>query len=464
MLLVVGDFLALLAAFSLAYILRVKFDPRPLINQIPAWTYFSSFIAIVPLWLVVHALLGLYDQKVYEKRFTELGRLLTGSFLGILVIIGYDFITDDKLFPARLVPVYSLALGFGFLVLFRALARVTRRNLYGFGVGVSNVLLVGNTAVTDQVGDAIRNTKKTGQRVLGVVARRSRYFKTYPSFEEAVKHLGNNVHSIIQTELYADQTKNDEILKYAQEHHVAFRFVPGNSELFVGNLEVELFGGSMPMIAVHQTALIGWGRIAKRIFDAVISAILLLLLSPLLVLVALLEIIFGGGLPIFFRQTRLTRYNREFQVYKFRTHRNGISGLTDKEAFTKLGKPDLYKQYVANGYSLKNDPRQTRLGRFLRKTSLDELPQLYNVLRGDISLVGPRALIPEELDTYQKKHTILSVKSGMTGLAQVSGREEVSFEERRKIDMYYVQNWSFWLDIVILLKTLKTVLTGRGAR
>jgi exopolysaccharide biosynthesis polyprenyl glycosylphosphotransferase len=464
LLLVIGDFFALLVAFSIAYILRVKLDPRPLINTIPAWTYFSSFITIIPLWLLVHASIGLYDQKIFEKRFTEFGRLLIGSFIGILVIIGYDFVTNDKLFPARLVPVYSLALGFGFLFIFRALARIARRNLYSFGVGVSNVLLVGDTPATEQVGEAIRNTRTTGQRVLGVVARRSKLFKTYPSFSAAMKHLGPSVHSVIQTELYADQAKNDEILTYAQEHHVAYRFVPGNSELFVGNLEVELFGGSMPMIAVHQTALIGWGRIAKRLFDILISFLLLVITSPLLLLVAVLEVTIGGGFPIFFRQPRLTRFNRHFDVFKFRSHRNGISGLTDKQAFAKIGKPELYKKYVSNGYALDKDPRQTKLGHFLRKTSLDELPQLINVLRGDISLVGPRALIPEELDTYQKKHTILSVKSGMTGLAQVSGRENIGFDERRKIDMYYVQNWSFWLDIIILLKTVKVIITGSGAK
>lgn len=462
-LLVIGDFLALLAAFSFAYILRVKFDPRPLINHIPAQTYFSTFLSILPLWILVFAVIGLYDQKVYEKRFTELGRLFIGSILGILVIIGYDFLADGKLFPARLVPIYSLALGFGFLVLFRALARSLRRNMYGFGVGVSNVLLIGNTPITEQVGEAIRNTKTTGQRVLGVVARRSQHFKTYPSFEAAIKHIGPNLHSVIQTELYADQTKNDEILTYAQEHHIAYRFMPGNSELFVGNLEVELFGGSMPMIAVHQTALIGWGRIAKRLFDMLISSLLIALTSPLLVIIAIAIKVTDPRGPVLMRgimRQRLTRFNRVFEVYKFRSHYAKYDGKADEEVFRMIGKPELIKEYRRNGDKLDHDFRVTPVGRFLRRTSLDELPQLFNVIRGDISLVGPRALVPHELAEYNKRHTILSVKSGITGLAQVSGRRDISFEERRKLDTYYVQNWSFWLDMTILLKTIKTVITG----
>ena len=129
-----------------------------------------------------------------------------------------------------------------------------------------------------------------------------------------------------------------------------------------------------------------------------------------------------------------------------------------------MGQPELIKKYRNNGDFLENDPRVSSLGRFLRRTSRDELPQLFNVVKGDISLVGPRALVPKELEQYQQRHHILSVKSGMTGLAQVSGRLDIGFEERRRLDMYYVQNWSFWLDIIILLRTLRTVLTAKGAK
>ena len=125
-----------------------------------------------------------------------------------------------------------------------------------------------------------------------------------------------------------------------------------------------------------------------------------------------------------------------------------------------MGKTELIKKYRENGDKLINDPRYGWFGNLLRRTSLDELPQLINVVKGDISLVGPRALVPQELSAYEKKHAILSVKSGLTGLAQVSGRRDISFDERRKLDVYYVQNWSFWLDIVILLKTIRVVLNG----
>ena len=469
LILVVGDFLALLAAFSLAYVLRVKLDTRPLFTHITAKNYFLAFLAILPLWIVLHGFIGLYSQNIYEKRFSELGRIFVGSTLGILVVIGYDFVTQANLFPSRLVPLYALVIGFIFLVIFRNLARYFRSLLFSYEIGITNLLIIGDNHATNELLRSLMDVRTSGYRIVGVVGDRTKLeelkkLPMFESFEAACKTIGSaNIHSIVQTELYASSLKNSEVLDYAQANHIAYRFIPGNSDLFVGNIAVDLFR-SVPVIAVHQTALIGWGRVVKRIFDFTSALILLIIASPFIVIISMLELVAGGGLPIFFRQTRLTRFNQEFRVFKFRTHRNGLSGLPDKEAFTKLGKPELYDEYKDNGYALNKDPRLTALGRFLRKTSLDEIPQLFNVLKGDISLVGPRALIPEELNTYSKKHTILSVKSGLTGLAQVSGRQDISFEERRKLDMFYVQNWSFWGDLVILLKTLRVVLTGSGAR
>lgn len=461
--LIIGDFLALLAAFSVAYILRVKIDERPLIEQITARDYFFAFFSVLPLWIIVHSFIGLYNQRVYEKRFNELGKLFVGSILGILVVIGYNFVTDGELFPARLVPVYGLLLGFGFLVLFRTIARLVRRYMYAYGIGVSNILIIGDTDKSVELADAIKETKFTGQYVLGIVGKKYGNFKHYDDFNTAISKITKPIHGVIQTELYKNQEKNDEILRFTQVNHASYRFVPGNSNLFVGNIEVELFAGQIPMIAVHQTALIGWGRIAKRLFDLILSIILIIVSSPIMLIVAILVKLTDPKGPILMRgkqQNRLTRFNYVFKVYKFRSHYAKYDGKTDEEVFKMVGKPELIEEYRKNGDKLDNDFRVTPLGRFLRRTSLDELPQLFNVFKGDISLVGPRALIPKELNQYEKKHTILSVKSGLTGLAQISGRRSISFDERRKLDTYYVQNWSFWMDIVILIKTFKTVVNG----
>lgn len=463
LILIVGDFVALIAAFSIAYVLRVKLDERPLIQAISARTYLYAFFTVLPLWLVMHGFIGLYSQHIYERRFTELGRLLVGSFLGILVVIGYDFVTPGALFPARLIPIYALFLGFVLLVLFRWIARLIREILYLLGYGISNVLLIGDTIITEELVAGMNNTPKTGQRIIATIGREVKGVRHFASFEDAISTLKHPIHSIIQTELFKDQDANNAILSHSQQKHISYRFVPGNSDLFVGKIQVELFAG-LPMVAVHQTALTGWGRIAKRILDLLSSGVGLLLLSPIMALIYLLEKLADFRVPAVFIQTRLTKHGRTFTAYKFRTLVPKYNGLTPEEAFELMQKPELAKKFRENGDFLANDPRLSRLGRFLRATSLDELPQLFNVLRGDISLVGPRALVPQELNAYEKKHAILSVKSGLTGLAQVSGRRNISFDERRKLDVYYVQNWSFWLDVVIIIKTIWSVLTGAGAK
>jgi exopolysaccharide biosynthesis polyprenyl glycosylphosphotransferase len=351
--------------------------------------------------------------------------------------------------------------------LFRTIARGIRRDLFTYGIGINYVLIVGDTRLTHELVNSLANTAKTGYRVAGIVGGdkhpldMSLGHRVFPSFEEAIHKIHPRPHTIIQTELYAAAAKNDEILEYAQTHHIDYRFVPGNSELFVGNIDVELFQ-SIPVSAVNQTALIGWGRVVKRVTDVVLSFLAILITSPFWLLTALLLLLSRNG-SVFFRQTRLTRHNKEFKVYKFRSQYARFDGTTPEEAFTMLGKPELAEKYRANGDYLDHDPRVTPIGHFIRRASIDELPQLLNVLKGDISLVGPRALIPQELAVYKKRHAILSVKSGLTGLAQVSGRRNISFDERRKLDLYYVQNWSFWNDVIIMIRTVWIVLFHKGS-
>jgi exopolysaccharide biosynthesis polyprenyl glycosylphosphotransferase len=465
--LMLGDFLALIAAFVTAYILRVTLSNVPIAHAVPARTYLEIFLLVLPFWILIFALIGLYNNNIYEKRFVELGRLFIGSFIGLLFVIFIDFLSTTPLFPAKLVPIYGFALGFLFLLIFRNLARLIRTELFSFKIGLNNVLIVGNNTMTAELVDLLVDSRRTGYRIIGVIGSKfylsdHQHIRTFDNFKTALEHIKEPVHTIVQTELYAAEARNRDLLEYAQANHVAYRFVPGNTELFVGNLDVQLFRGSIPVIAVHQTALVGWGRIVKRLFDFFVALLILIITSPILLILAVLIKVSGGG-PVFFRQIRLTRYNNKFKVFKFRTQYARYDGTTPEEAFAMMGKPELSQKYRANGDYIKNDPRITPIGHFLRKTSLDELPQLFNVVRGDLSLVGPRALIPQELSVYEKRHTILSVKSGLTGLAQVSGRRNISFEERRKLDIFYVQNWSFWLDLVILIKTIRVVLGGSGA-
>jgi len=469
--LVVGDFFALLAAFSLAFLVRGRLSTVPVAHPIPSHTYIELFLALLPFWILIFAVLGLYNSSIVEKRFQELGRLLIGSFVGLLFVISYGYAVNRVIFPARLVPVYAFILAFLFLVLIRNIVREIRIMLYSHNVGITNILIVGNTKAAKELVKNLADSKISGYRIIGVVGSKHHSPDKYPhipifdTFEEAVSALKTNaIHSIVQTELFSSNEKNNQILEFAQSNHISFRFVPGNSELFVGNITVELFRASLPVIAVHQTPLIGWGRIVKRLMDIGLSIILLIPGLPIMLIIAFLMKLTDPRGPVIYKDARLTRFGSIIKVFKFRSMKTKYSGMVPEVAFTKMGKPELIKPYRDNGDYLPNDPRITRLGKALRATSLDELPQLFNILRGDISFVGPRALNSIELGQYHKKDLILAVKSGLTGLAQVSGRRDISFDERRKLDLYYVQNWSVWLDITIILKTIKVVFSRSGAK
>ena len=463
--LLIGDFLAIVLAFVAAYIIRVKFDDRPLIEQISSKEYLTSIIFFVPLWIVAHFAIGLYQRSIYNNRFKELGRLIIGSFIGILLVIGWDFVVPKNLFPARLVPIYALVLSLGFLIIFRTFAKISRKILLKRGWGRVNLLIVGyNGASFDLIKYFM--DRENEYKILGIVGStdNTHGIRKFSSIDEAVDKLGiYSIQSILVIELSNNSDEDSKILEFAQINHIAYQFVPGNNEIMSGKIEIELVHDT-PVVSVHQTSLLGWGRIVKRLFDIFVSLSLLILLSPIYLTIALLQKITEPKAGIFFKQTRITRFHQEFKLIKFRTCKSEYNGLTPEEAFTKMGKPELIRKYRDSGDQIDNDLRYGSFSRFLRASSLDELPQIWNVLVGDLSLVGPRALIPKEIGAYNKKHHILSVKSGITGLAQVSGRKDIDFEERRRLDVYYVQNWNFWLDISILVRTIRVVIAKNGAK
>lgn len=464
--LVMGDVIAIILSFAAAFVIRALNGPD-VAHPMHWMTYAEIVVGLIPLWLLIFGLLGLYNASIYERRFAEAGRLFVGSFVGVLLMVAWDYMSLDHIFPAKLVPVYGFGIAFILLVSLRNFARLIRTTMFTYGVGLTRVVLVGNTPMTKELLSSLDDSRTSGYDVIGVVGYRKALTEKTARFTNFNDFLGSephDLHGIIQTELYSKETRNTEILTYAQENHVSYRFVPGNSELFVGNLDVDLFRGSIPVIHVHHTALFGWGRILKRLTDILLGGLLLTLSLPLWLLVAILVKATDPKGPVFYRAKRMSRFGNQAYVLKFRTMKQAYNNLSPEAGFTKMGRPELIKEYRMNGDQLQEDPRITSVGRFLRTTSLDEIPQLWNVVHGEISLVGPRALDISDIERADKKNLILSVKSGLTGLAVVSGRRNIAFEERRKLDLYYVQNWSFWLDMVILMKTVRVVLSRIGAR
>ncbi len=455
--LLLGDILAIIGAYSLAYILRVKISDNPVANPMPASTYFYYLLSLTPFIVMFLVVTGTYRSSS-QKVLSQFLRIIIASLVTMLSLVTIDYFLNDPLFPAKLVPVYGLILSVVLLIIARSILYTGRWLWWHTEKNLLSVVIVGGDYAARDLAEDIQR-RNSGYKLIGVVGDQRFSFTTHRTFAEAVKHKKPDL--IIQIASPKTPTVDQDLVDYAISHYAELKFVP-NDVIYASNAAtIELFMGDTPVIDIKQTSLTGWGRLIKRLFDLVVAGLALIILSPILLTIAIINrFMFGKTI---FGQTRLTRGNRKFKLYKFQTVRKDLNGLTPEEAFTKIGRPELIKQYRDNGDFLADDPRYGGWSKFLRKTSLDELPQLWNVIKGDISLVGPRALIPEELNTYNDKHLILAVRSGITGLAQISGRRGLPWDQRRKLDIYYAQNWTFALDIKILVSTAWQVLTGRGA-
>ncbi len=468
LILVIADTLVLLGAFSLAYIARVQYDHRPLLSDVYAADYFMAFLTIVPFWILIFATLGLYNSSTYNRRLVEWGKIAIGAFIGILLVIGWEYISERAIFPARLVAAYSLGISFLLIVFEREVLRITRSILFRFGRGIQRVLVVGNSPATRDIADNLSHTVKSGFQIIAI-AGPARLVPPgldvihFTSADTALKQLRElRITTIIQTDLYENDEKNQRVLSAAQTNHISYSFIPGDPEFYAGKNTVDVFLG-YPMISVSQTPLIGWGAIAKSIFDRIIALLLIIVLSPVFLLLIILQKLLNPG-PVFYISKRLSQFSKPVDLIKFRSMSSKFGKKDAALEFEDMGRDDLAAEYRQH-HKVVDDPRITRFGNFLRKTSLDELPQLFNVLRGDLSLVGPRPILPQEAKFSRSRTALLhSVKSGVTGLWQVSGRSNLSFEERIELELFYAQNWSFWLDIKILFKTVAVVLRKKGAK
>lgn len=472
LILIVVDTFVLLAAFTLAYILRVQYDPRPLLANIHAYDYLYAFLIIIPFWILVFATLGLYKPSTYNRRLIEWAKIGIGSFIGILLVIGWQYTSGQEIFPARLVAVYAFVGSFILTVTGREILRYIRSLMFRYGKGVRRVLIIGASGATADIAINLADTKKSGYEIVAIASPKklvpaSLHVHHYSLVEAALKDIDiNGINTIIQTDLYEQPERNQKILSAAQTHHIEYSFIPGEAEFYSGKNTVDVFLG-YPMITIYQTPLVGWGAIVKRVFDLFASVVLIVILSPLFIVIAILQKILNPG-TVFYRNKRLSRFSKQITLYKFRsmTHLPGwdSDNVNDAAEYRAMGREDLAKEYEKN-HKVKDDPRVNKFGRFLRATSIDELPQVFNVLRGDLSLVGPRPILPQEAGFAKGRTALLhSVKSGVTGLWQVSGRNELSFEERIELELFYAQNWTFWLDIKILFKTILVVIKRRGAK
>lgn len=451
------DFLMTVFGFYLAYQLRLITEPiagiaKPIdytvLPTIHEYLFFSLGTAFA--LIVVFALGRMYSLKTTSTLSREIGRCLLLGVIWIALIISYFFFIHN--FPfSRLAIIYSWFLALALVVIGRALIHGVQLIFLKSGIGRSRLLLIGKNNLSGELAAVLQ--KNPAYKIVDILPARS-----IKQIEYILKR--KKIDEVIQTDQKISEAENSVIFELCELHHINYRFVPDLIELRRSNVETIAVGG-IPVISLKPTPLDGWGKVIKRAVDIGGAIFGMIIFSPIFLLTALAIKIDSRGPVLFSRLddgspvTRIGQHGQPFRFYKFRSMHPNTHNLR----YTKLAKENLRTDGPLT--KIKNDPRVTRVGHFIRKYSIDELPQLWNVLVGNLSLVGPRPHFPEEVANYQNHHHfVLTIKPGITGLAQISGRSDLSFEEEVRLDRYYIENWSILLDLRIILKTFAVVLKG----
>lgn len=447
------DALAALAALLLAYRLReanIDLLPRmQLLSQqstLPPLDYYvTSFVLpSIITFVCIAAIFRLYSLRTTLGPWRELWRTGLAALLWIALVMAWFFMVQGQLFFSRALLIHSTF----FLALFAILGRTAvilfQRWLLKSGIGVRTVVSCGSRGLPESVRKDLEHDIRYG--FLGHVGVLK---------DIVMMHEKAAVDLVLHTDANPESGDTAELIDYCRSHQVGYAYVPPVFADVPHQLSISAIG-LVPVLKFEPTPLDGWGRVLKRAIDLVLGLAIFIVLSPFLLLTALL-VLLTSGWPIFYISKRVGQYGRgEIPVLKFRS----MCRDADQK---KQELSDMSHRNDGPLFKIKNDPRVTPLGHFLRRYSIDELPQLLNVIIGQLSLVGPRPHLPSEVQKYALHHRrVFTVRPGVTGLAQISGRSNLPFEEEVKFDMRYIEDWSLMLDLWILWRTVFVVLFGRG--
>ncbi len=460
---VVMDIVLINVAFIIAYAIRYKLE----IGGNVEGAYYLPLANLVPLQAIITAVVVavLISEHIYRQQrgtpwLDQLGMITRGALVGITIVL-FMYLIFRPVLPSRLLFAYIWVLSIILLSGARLVVGMIRSWRLRRGIGAERVLIVGAGRVGRSIMQSILARPELGFQLIGFV-------DDDPGKQEDIgraKAMGgtDNVARVVESERideviitlpWVSHSKVLAIMSQCQRRQVSFRIVPDLFQLSLSQVDIDDING-IPLIGVRNVTISETARFVKRLIDVVGSVLIVLLLSPLLLGVAILIKLDSPG-PALFRQTRVGRGGKEFTVFKFRTMR--VNAEQELHALVDLN------DVKGITFKIREDPRCTRLGRTLRRLSIDELPQFFNVLRGDMSIIGPRPPLPSEVEKYEDWHMKrLEVSPGITGLWQVMGRSDLPFPEMVMMDIYYIENWSLSLDFKILLQTAPTVLSGRGA-
>lgn len=448
------DMAGVVLALVVAYRLReASIDLVPGVQLLePATTlptlahYMTSFVEpSVGIFIVAAALLGLYSLRIHRGGWWQTGRLLEAACLWLVLVMGWFFLIRKELFFSRVLLVHSTLFIFLLTGMLRAALLIVQRALLSMGFGVRSVVTIGRTPVAVSVEHLLQRDRH--YRYIG-------HFIRHDDLRSVI--TTTDIDLVLHTDPHPQDADTHSLIEQCRSDHIDYAFFPPVLTDSPHQLAVERMG-LLPLIRFRPTPLDGWGRVWKRACDVLGSLALLVVLSPVLLLLAAV-IVLDSGFPVFYVSRRVGLGGKKtIPVIKFRTMvRDADARKEEVAALNHRTDGPLFKA--------KNDPRITRTGRFLRRWSLDEFPQLLNVLLGHMALVGPRPHLPQEVSRYSPyQRRVFAICPGMTGLAQVSGRSDLSFEEEVRLDLQYIEEWSPLLDFWILWRTAFVIVGRKGA-
>ena len=422
---------------------------------------FLSFALILLVWHAIFTLCGQYQsQRLSRRRDILTDAAIATTIASIFLLVLVQVFRIRMMTPQFILVFWICAsvLVAGARLLIRGFLEVLRAH----GRNLRYILILGTNRRALEFARRMEATPELGYRVLGFVDWHwhQRSDLTYPlccSFDELSEYLRRNVVDEVANylPLRSFYEHSSKVAALCEQHGIFMRFDPKIFDLQIARAHTEEFNGSAHITA-HFSVLDSWELFAKRILDVTVSFVILVGLAPLLAAVALLVKFTSKG-PVLFKQERVGRNKRRFFIYKFRTMVPNAEKL--------LPALEVMNEAAGPVFKIKNDPRLTPIGKFLRRSSLDELPQFFNVLKGDMSLVGPRPLPFRDYEGFNEdwQRRRFSVRPGITCLWQVNGRSNVAFDHWMKLDLQYLDEWSIWLDVKILAQTIPAVMRGTGA-
>ena len=439
------DYLLLILASISAYYFRFSsfiIELRPVFYDISFNEYLILSLQVSLFGILVFIFSGFYYIKS-KKLVREIPKIIMGVSTIVVFLILFIFL-ERELFSSRFIIIFSWFFAIIYLIIIRFLLYLIRNYFFKKGYGLSSLIILGidRKIIVD-----------TYKKELNLGFKISAEFNNLEELKDNEKIINliknGKIDYILETDSSINKNNALDLLTFCQENHIILKYVSSLFQTQSLNFNLDSISG-IPIVEIEETPLQGWKNVYKRIFDLIISISLILFLTPLFIFIALL-IKFTSKGSIFVKLKRVGKKGKLFNIYKFRSMIKNAHKMK-KEIMEQNERKDgpLFK--------IKNDPRITNLGKFLRKYSIDELPQLFNVLKGDMSLVGPRPHESEEVEKYKRGYKrLLNIKPGISGMAQVSGRSSLIFSEEAKLDIFYIENWSLFLDLIILIKTIKVI-------